>query len=186
MSFLTVIGIAFGLAMDAFAVSIAVGSRLERLSLRPLFRLSFHFGLFQFLMPVIGWFVGSQIARFIHRYDHWLAFVLLGYIGAKMIYESFTRTDNSLLPTDPTRKWSLILLSIATSVDALAVGFSIALLSVSILFPSLIIGLIAASMTAIGMVFGRTLGARFGKVMELAGGVILIAIGIEIVLSHLT
>ena len=185
MSFLTVIGIAFGLAMDAFAVSIAVGSRLDRLSLRPLFRLSFHFGLFQFLMPIIGWFVGSQIARFIHHYDHWIAFALLAYIGAKMIHESFTQTHERKSLSDPTRKWSLIFLSIATSIDALAVGLSIALLDINILFPSVIIGIIAASMTAIGMIFGKTLGARFGKRMELLGGLILILIGIRIVAGHI-
>jgi putative Mn2+ efflux pump MntP len=185
MSLITILGLALGLAMDAFAVSIAVGSRLNRLAARPLFRLSFHFGLFQFMMPIIGWFVGSQIARYIQHYDHWLAFLLLAYIGGKMIWESLKHDENRESLTDPTRKWSLIMLSVATSIDALVVGFSMALLDVAILFPSVIIGIVAAAMTAVGMVFGSKLGARFGKKMELVGGLILIAIGVNIVLGHL-
>ena len=185
MELVTSFFIATGLAMDAFAVSIAVGSRLDRLAARPLFRLSFHFGLFQFMMPIIGWFVGSQIARYIQHYDHWLAFLLLTYIGIKMIWESWRRDDQRESLTDPTRKWSLIVLSVATSIDALAVGLSMALLKVAILFPSVIIGIVAAAMTAAGVVFGRKLGARFGKKMEFVGGLILIAIGVNIVIGHL-
>jgi manganese efflux pump family protein len=185
LNLITILGIALGLAMDAFAVSIAVGSRLTRLEPRPVFRLSFHFGLFQFMMPIIGWFVGNQIARYIQHYDHWLAFLLLTYIGAKMIWESWKHDGSQKSITDPTRKWSLIILSIATSIDALAVGLSMALLKVDILVPSVIIGIVAAAMTLIGMVFGRQLGARFGKKMEFVGGLILIAIGIRIVIGHM-
>jgi putative Mn2+ efflux pump MntP len=185
MNFLTIIGIAFGLAMDAFAVAIAVGSRLERLSFRPLFRLSFHFGLFQFMMPIIGWFIGSQVSRWIHNYDHWVAFGLLLYIGVKMIYESLKHRESGDTLADPTRKWSLMVLSIATSIDALAVGLSVALLNIQILFPSVIIGIVAAIMTTIGMVFGKQLGSRFGKRMEQLGGLILIAIGLKILLDHM-
>lgn len=185
MSFITILGLALGLAMDAFAVSIAVGSRLDRIAPRPLFRLSFHFGLFQFMMPIIGWFVGSQIARYIRHYDHWLAFLLPAYIGIKMIRESRKHDEKRESLTDLTSKWSLIILSVATSIDALAIGFSMALLNVAILFPSVIIGIVAAAMTAVGMVFGRKLGARFGKKMEFVGGLILIAIGISIVVGHL-
>ncbi len=186
MNLLTILGLALALAMDAFAVSIAVGSRLERLTARRLFRLSFHFGLFQFLMPIIGWLVGSQVARYIQHYDHWIAFILLAYIGIKMIRESWRHDGAEKAMSDPTRKLSLIMLSIATSLDALAVGLSMAFLKVSILYPSVIIGIVAAAMTAVGMLFGRTLGARFGKRMELLGGLILIAIGINIVVGHLT
>jgi len=137
------------------------------------------------MMPIIGWFVGSQIARYIQPYDHWLAFLLLAYIGIKMIWESWKRREERESLTDPTRKWSLIMLSVATSIDALAVGLSMALLKVAILFPSVIIGIVAAGMTAAGVVFGRKLGARFGRKMEFVGGVILIAIGINIVVRHL-
>ncbi len=186
MNFVTILGIAFGLAMDAFAVAIAVGARLERPTFRPFFRLSFHFGLFQFMMPIIGWLAGSQVARLVHNWDHWVAFGLLGIIGGKMIYESFHKHDENIRLTDPTRKWSLVLLSIATSIDALAVGLSIAFLEVKILWASIIIGIVAAVMTLMGMGFGKTLGARFGKAMEFIGGVILIGIGIKIILTHLT
>lgn len=185
MNLLTIIGIAFGLAMDAFAVAIAVGSRLERPTFRPFFRLSFHFGLFQFMMPIIGWFAGNQIAKYIRDLDHWVAFGLLLFIGGKMIYESQGKHKADMAFADPTRKWTLVILSIATSIDALAVGLSIAMLNVQIFNASVIIGGVAAIMTAIGMYFGKRLGERFGKIMELSGGIILIAIGARILISHL-
>ncbi len=186
MNLIEVIGIAFGLAMDAFAVAIAVGSRLEKLTFRPLFRLSFHFGLFQFLMPIIGWFCGSRIAVYIRDFDHWIAFGLLGIIGGKMIYESFSRKSELNALRDPTRKWSLIMLSLATSIDALAVGLSLAMIDVEIFSASIIIGIVAAGMTLIGLFSGRKLGELFGRRMELLGGLVLIAIGVKILLEHLT
>jgi len=185
MAFITIIAIAFGLAMDAFAVAIAVGSRLKRLSFRPLFRLSFHFGLFQFIMPIIGWSIGNRVERFIKAFDHWVAFGLLFYIGAKMIYESITKDESEKQLSDPTRKWSLVILSLATSIDALAVGLSLALLGIEIWSISLVIGIVACLMTAIGMTFGRKLGSRFGKRMEFLGGLILIGIGVKILIDHL-
>ena len=185
MEFLTILGIAVGLGMDAFAVAIAVGTRLERLCARPVFRLSFHFGLFQFLMPILGWFAGSRIQYLIESFDHWVAFGLLVFIGGKMVKESRSRDDGNVSMRDPTRKWSLVLLSIATSIDALAVGLGLAVLRVEIVYPSVVIGVVAAAMTMVGMVFGRQLGRRFGKRMELLGGLILIAIGIKIVADHL-
>src|SRR5512136_1724899 len=108
MSLWALISIAFALAMDAFAVAIAVGSRLEKLSYRPVFRLSFHFGLFQFLMPIIGWFLGRQVERLVFSFDHWIALALLAFIGGKMIWESFTHDGAGSSLADPTRKWSLI------------------------------------------------------------------------------
>lgn len=184
MSIWALISIAFALAMDAFAVAIAVGSRLEKLSGRHLFRLSFHFGLFQFLMPIIGWLVGRQVERLLESVDHWIAFALLGFIGGKMIWESLAHDDNHPDFDDPTRKWSLIGLSVATSIDALAVGLSLALLNVQIVGASVVIGIVAAGMTLIGMKFGRALGERFGHWMELGGGLILVVIGAKIVLQH--
>jgi len=188
MSLITIIGIAVGLGMDAFAVAIAIGSQHERLSFRPVFRLSFHFGLFQFLMPVIGWLAGAQISKYISAYDHWGAFALLAVIGGKMIYESFKDvSDHTTVDagSDPTRKWQLIILSVATSIDALSVGFSLALLNIEIVYISVIIGLVAAVMTIIGMVFGRLLGMKFGKCMAFIGGLILIGIGIKILIEHI-
>ena len=184
MSLWALISIAFALAMDAFAVAIAVGSRLEKLSYRPVFRLSFHFGLFQFLMPIIGWFLGRQVERLVYSFDHWIALGLLAFIGGKMIWESFRHDDDHSALADPTRKWSLIALSIATSIDALAVGLSLALLNVQIVGASIVIGIVAAGMTLLGMKFGRVLGQRFGRCMELVGGLILVGIGVKIFLQH--
>lgn len=179
MNWVVVLSIALGLAMDAFAVSIAVGSRLERLSFRPLFRLSFHFGLFQFLMPILGWFLGSRVERVVDSFASWLAFALLAYIGVRMIRESRMAASHNITLSDPTRKWSLVMLSLATSIDALAVGFSMALLGIDLWTAAVVIGVVACVMTAIGMSFGRALGERFGRLMELLGGLILIAIGVK-------
>ncbi len=186
MNLLTLLGIAFGLAMDAFAVAIAVGARHKRLQFRPVFRLSFHFGLFQFLMPIIGWLLGSGLEKYLKDYDHWVAFGLLAIIGGKMIKESFEPEAVDTPRTDLTRKLSLIMLSIATSIDALAVGLTFALLDYRIWSSSAVIGVVACGMTIIGMFLGRRLGDRFGKRMELVGGLVLLAIGANILFSHLS
>ena len=185
MSFLTILTLALALAMDAFAVSITVGVVLPRLSFRPIFRLSWHFGLFQLLMPIAGWTAGMSVRNLIAQFDNWIAFGLLAIIGAKMIYESI-KNESPANRRDPTRGLSLIVLSIATSIDALAVGFSMALLGVSVWLPCLIIGLVAGLLTIIGLHLGRQLGKRFGRIMEIIGGLILIAIGIKILIQHLT
>ena len=178
-------GIALALAMDAFAVAIVAGSRFERLTFRPVFRLSFHFGLWQALMTFLGWAAGRQIDQFIRDYDHWVAFGLLFIVGGRMIYETVTRTDNERPYKDPTRKWTMVLLSVATSIDALAVGLSLALLQVNIGRASLIIGVVASAMTILGMLFGREVGARCGRWMEIGGGLVLIGIGVNILVEHL-
>lgn len=186
MNSLTIIGIAVGLAMDALAVAIAVGCRLSHPTFRQYFRLAFHFGLFQALMPILGWLLGSRIEGYAEAIDHWVAFALLVIIGAKMVRDSFGKEcepDNA--PADPTRKWSLMALSVATSIDAFAVGLSIGLLKVEILMPSLVIGLVALTFTAAGMFFGRALGSRLGKRAEFIGGAILMTIGAKILISHL-
>ena len=180
MTLIEIVGIAIALAMDAFAVAIAAGARLPGLSFRPVFRLSFHFGLFQFLMPLIGWAVGYQIAHTIEAYDHWVAFGLLAFIGIKMIYESVTRDPAQSETRDLTRKWSMVGLSIATSIDAFAVGLSVAFLQVDILFVAIIVGITASLLTIAGMVCGRRLSGRFGQRMEILGGVILLIIGLKI------
>jgi putative Mn2+ efflux pump MntP len=186
MTWLTTLIIAVGLGMDAFAVALAVGCRRRTLAFRPLFRLSFHFGLFQFLMPLVGWYVGAQVDQYFLAVDHWIAFILLALIGAKMIRESFADSEDPCAAGDPTRKWSLVALSVATSIDALAVGLSMAMIGVDVWFPSVIIGIVALIMTAVGMIFGRQLGVRFGRRMELVGGLILIGIGVKIVVDHLS
>ena len=187
MSLLAIIGIAFGLAMDAFAVSISVGVILCQLHPRQIFRLSFHFGLFQFFMPVIGWYIGSTMVDMLAFWDHWIAFVLLLLIGGKMIYDSLSGgPDHDEAHKDPTKGMTMVMLSIATSIDALAIGLTLAMLKVNILLPCIIIGIVAGGMTWIGMVFGCRLGMSFGKRMESVGGVVLVGIGSHILYSHLS
>ncbi len=171
--------------MDALAVALATGLALGEVSARQTFRLSFHFGLFQFLMPVIGWMAGLTIESWIAGYDHWLAFGLLAAIGGKMIYESLTAMAKAADRRDPTRGMSLVVLSVATSVDALAVGISLGVLHVRIWYPAVVIGIVACALTAAGMHVGRRLGGAFGRRMEVLGGLVLIGIGVKILLSHL-
>ena len=184
MSLITVAALAVALGMDALAVAISVGVVLPKLSLRTVFRLSFHFGLFQFFMPILGWSAAMFIRTWIEAYDHWVALALLSLIGAKMIWESFHTEHSPMDKSDPTRGWSLVMLSVATSIDALAVGMSMAALNVHVVTPAILIGVVAAAMTATGMHLGRKLGQRFGKRTELVGGLILIAIGVKILLEH--
>jgi putative Mn2+ efflux pump MntP len=183
---LTLIGIAVGLAMDAFAVSIGAGLTLKTVDARQTFRLAWHFGLFQALMPVLGWLAGRSLARWIAPVDHWIAFGLLGVIGGKMIHEALKDDDQrEARRSDPTKGWSLVLLSVATSIDALAVGLSLALLGVSIWWPAIVIGLVAGAFTTVGIQLGKRFGALLGRRMEIVGGVILIAIGVQILVEHL-
>jgi putative Mn2+ efflux pump MntP len=184
---LTLLGIAVGLAMDAFAVAIATGIVLGTVSGRQTFRLAFHFGLFQFLMPVIGYLAGMTVEGYIKGYDHWLAFVLLGYIGGKMVYEGgWGGGEEGNGGKDPTRGISLVALSVATSIDALAVGISLGVLhNERIVYPGIVIGIVACTFTAAGLHLGKRLGTVFGKRMEVIGGLVLVAIGVKILLDHL-
>lgn len=183
MNGFTILGLAVALAMDAFAVAIATGIVLRKASPRQLFRLSFHFGLFQALMPVLGWLAGRTVYQFMAPYDHWVAFGLLAWIGGKMIRDAFGDDDEETTE-DPTRGWSLVVLSVATSIDALAVGLSLSLLGTAIWYPCVVIGLVAAAFTLVGMRFGGRLGIRFGQKVGAAGGAVLILIAIRIVVEH--
>ena len=170
--------------MDAFAVSISTGIKLGCVTGRQTFRVAFHFGFFQFIMPVLGWLGGSAMAGIIGSFDHWVAMGLLGFIGGKMIHEALDETAGKDTAIDPTKGLYLISLSIATSIDALAVGLTLGVLHQSIWYPSIIIGLVAAGFTVLGMEIGCRIGIRFSKNMEIIGGIILIAIGVKIVLDH--
>jgi len=183
VNFYSILIIAIGLGMDAFAVAIGAGVALKGHSQASAFRLSSSFGFFQFIMPIIGWSAGVTIETFIHDYDHWLAFILLAAIGGKMIYDAL-RDGKEVSSSDPTRGLPLLMLSIATSIDALAVGLSLAFLKVPIFYPSVIIGTVAFAMTWTGMAFGERLGRAFGKKVEVAGGLILLGIGVKILLEH--
>lgn len=187
MSLLSVVVIAVGLAMDAFAVAVATSIALDRMTGRHVFRFAFHFGLFQALMPILGWLAGRTVVDWIGSWDHWVGFGLLSLIGGKAIYEALTSTEEAALDAtrDPTRGWSLVLLSVATSIDALAVGLSLACLQVRIWVPVALIGLITAAITAAGMFLGRTVGARFGQRASILGGLVLIGIGVKILIEHL-
>jgi len=184
MNFVTIMGIALGLAMDAFAVSLACSAALGEATNRQTFRLSFHFFIFHVTMPLVGWLAGMEIVRFIRNFDHWVALALLLFVGGKMVRESF-RPGTVKLSADPTRGWSLVLLSVATSIDALAIGLSFAMLKMNVWYPVILIGLVAAGMTILGMKVGNLLGRAFGRKMELVGGMILIAIGFKIFAEHL-
>lgn len=184
MDLITLFGMALALAVDAFAVALAAGLALDRLTGRHLFRLGFHFGLFQALMPAVGWTAGLTIQRWISAYDHWAAFGLLAFVGGKMIIEAFREEEEGNSSADPTRGWSLVTLSVATSIDALAVGLTLGMLGVSIWFPALVIGLVAGALTVTGMLLGRRVAAVWGKRMEVFGGLVLFGIGAKILLEH--
>jgi manganese efflux pump family protein len=179
-----IILIAIGLAMDAFAVSIAAGTSGRLQGKRGVFRLSFHFGLFQAMMPLIGWFVGIRIAHLISAVDHWVAFGLLLFVGARMIRSSF-QTNTETFQADPSKGWSLVMLSVATSIDALAVGLSLAMIQINIWYPCAMIGIITAALSVTGIFAGKYLGKKIGPRMEFIGGAILILIGTRILFSHL-
>jgi putative Mn2+ efflux pump MntP len=181
----TIILIALGLSMDAFAVSLASGAAVKELRLQHALRMALFFGSFQAFMPVIGWLAGTGLRGFIAGFDHWIAFALLSAIGGKMIYES-TRIGEHGNAIDPFNFSILLLLSIATSIDALAVGVSFAFIGVDIVAPVIIIGLITFVLSLLGVYIGDKVGHLFERTMAIFGGLILIAIGVKILIEHLT
>ena len=184
MDIFSLFGIAVALAMDAFAVALAAGLSLPQLTGRHLFRFGFHFGLFQAMMPVLGWLAGISVRTQIEAFDHWLAFGLLSLVGGKMLYEAWQADLDEPRKEDPTRGLSLVMLSLATSIDALAVGLSLAILGIDIWTPALVIGLIAGILTVCGMLLGRRIGQAWGTGVEIFGGLVLIGIGVKILLEH--
>jgi len=184
MSFATMFLIAIGLAMDAFAVSIANGVSMKTLRVRHAFTIAFFFGAFQAIMPVVGWLAGLSVADLVEHYAHWVAFILLAAIGGKMIYESFQIKEAEDDPCS-LNIGVLLVLSIATSIDALAVGLSFAFLRTEILAPILIIGAVTFVLSFLGVVIGEKIGHLFESKIEFLGGLILIGIGGKILLEHL-
>jgi manganese efflux pump family protein len=182
LGWLAILGMSVGLAMDAFAVSVAAGMAVESVTRGHVFRIGFHFGLFQFFMPIVGWLAGQGLEGRINNYDHWVAFALLGYVGFKMLWEACHDKKN-LSNNDPTRGLRLVTLSLATSIDALAVGISMALLGVSVWLPSVVIGIVTATLSSIGITFGGRIGTRWGHWAEIAGGTVLILIGCKVLLT---
>ncbi|MDO9578187.1 MAG: manganese efflux pump MntP family protein [Candidatus Cloacimonadales bacterium] len=184
MDFITILLIAVGLAMDAFAVSIASGVTLKCFQFRPAFRIALFFGGFQAVMPALGWLAGSGFKKYIESYDHWVAFVLLAFIGSKMIYESFEikKTESRF---NPNKLATVFILAIATSIDALAVGLSFSVLQVQIITPAVIIGIVTFLLSLAGVYIGGKFGSIFENKIELMGGLVLIGIGLKILFEHL-
>jgi manganese efflux pump family protein len=183
MSFIEILVIAFGLAADAFAVSVGAGASGLPNERRSMVRLSFHFGLFQFFMPILGWLAGLEVARWVEAYDHWIAFILLAWVGVRMIRGGL-KNESIQQGRDPSRGMMLVILSIATSIDALAIGFSLALLNISIFYPAIVIGVITGGTSFLGILLGKKLSNRIGKTAAIIGGILLILIGGNIVVSH--
>ncbi len=184
MNTLTIFIIALGLAMDAFAVSITSGIAIKRLRIRYALRIALFFGAFQAIMPVIGWFAGLGMRDLISAIDHWIAFTLLLIVGCKMIYES-TVMDEEKDKKDPLNLYVLIILSVATSIDALAVGLSLSFINVAIIAPAVIIGVITFLLFFLGVYVGDRFGHFFESRIEILGGMILIGIGIRILIEHM-
>ena len=187
MNIWIVLGMAVALAMDCFAVAMGASCGADRLSPRQTLRMASSFGAFQFVMPVLGWFAGENVLRYIERLDHWIAFGLLAFVGGKMIFESFEKKGEGSggRPADRTRGTQLLILSLATSIDALAVGLSLAMVRTGILGPAAIIGVVSFGLTVLGAKLGPLAGRVVGRRAELAGGLVLIAIGIKILAQHL-
>jgi len=186
MGMVSLLAVAAALAMDAFAVAIVAGLTLNPMTGRHVFRLAFHFGLFQALMPVVGWAGGMGIHRYLADVDHWIAFGLLGFVGGKMLLGALRGREEKRLTNDPTSGWELVVLSLATSIDAFAVGLSLAMVGSTIVIPAVVIGVVAAGFTTAGMFLGRRIGALWGKRFEFVGGLILVSIGVKIVIEHMT
>ena len=185
MSHWEILVVAVGLSMDAVAVSLAASASQRARGARATFRLSFHFGLFQFLMPVAGWFIGASFARYISSVDHWIAFGLLTLVGLRMIAAATSGADPKLAD-DPSRGATLVLLSVATSIDALAIGLTLAMLGSGIWYASLVIGLVTAGLSCLAVLVGTRIGQRIGQRMEIVGGLALVAMGARILWQHLS
>ncbi len=184
--FLSIMLVALGLSADCFAVALGGGISDRTLSWPKWTRVALSFGVFQALMPLIGWLAGRTIVNIIADYDHWLALGLLGFVGGKMIFEAFHHHETQKETKDMSRGWTLVTLSVATSIDALAIGLSFAFLDVNIVLAAALIGVTAFAITIVGFVAGRKAGEVIGKRAELIGGLILVAIGLRILVSHLT
>lgn len=185
IDFLYVLFIAIGLSADCFAVALSGSISMRTLSRLQVFRTALSFGLFQTLMPLLGWLAGRTVVELVAQYDHWVAFILLALLGGRMIGQSFRSRDGQRENSDMTKGLLLLTLSVATSIDALAVGLTFAFLEVNIALASSVIGLVAFVATALGFLLGRRAGKLIGRQAEAIGGMILIAIGLRILLSHL-
>lgn len=185
MGFIELLLLAIGLSMDAFAVSICKGLAMKKASLKGSLICGVWFGGFQALMPLIGFFLGALFADAIKAFDHWVAFILLAIIGANMLKEAFGKCDCDEGDADLSVK-TMFIMAVATSIDALAVGISLAMAgNVNIFVAILLIGITTFILSAIGVKVGNIFGSRYEKKAQIAGGVILILLGLKILLEHL-
>ena len=182
MTILSIVLIGLSLSIDALAVSVGAGISIKDLKRFHAVRASLFFGLFQFLMPVAGWYLGSAFASYIQAFEHWVAFGLLAFVGGKMIWENLRGSESS---GDIRSLPSLLLLAVATSIDAMAVGLSFSVLGHGIWFPGALIGGITFVVCLAGFGFGRLIGVFFQKWAGIAGGLVLIGIGVKILIEHL-
>jgi putative Mn2+ efflux pump MntP len=184
MSLITIVIIALGLAMDAFAVSIVSGATYKQLKVKHALRIALFFGGFQALMPVVGFLAGLSIKYYIKLYDHWIAFGLLSAVGGKMIFESFKIKTNEENP-NPSNIPILLVLSVATSIDALAIGLTLSFLRASLVTTVTIIGLVTFVLSYLGVLIGKRFGHFFENKIKAVGGLILIGLGLKILFEHL-
>ena len=182
MGIISILLIAVGLAMDSLAVSISGGIVMRPFCMRQSLRLALTMGIFQGGMTLLGWLMGVSFSSYITAFDHWIACILLGFLGGKMIYESFGEEETTISSFSTK---TLLTLGVATSIDALAVGVSMAFLKTSIYFPAFIIGFVTFALSLIGVISGYRFGKIKGINVELFGGIILIAIGVKILIEHL-
>lgn len=185
MGFWELFLIAIGLSMDAFAVAICKGLQMPKMNFRHAAVIALFFGGFQALMPLLGWLLGRQFESYITSIDHWIAFALLAVIGGKMVVESFKKEQEAETTLIKLDLKELLVLSVATSIDALAVGITFAFLKVQIVPAVSLIGLTTFVLSALGVFIGHKFGAKYKSKAELAGGIILILIGVKILLEHL-
>ena len=183
MGAIEILLISIGLAMDAFAVSVCKGLAMKKMSWKKAIIIGLYFGIFQAVMPVIGYFLGTTFERFITNVDHWVAFILLVGIGINMVKEAFDKESENR--NDNVDMKTMLVLSIATSIDALAIGITFACLKIHIVMPVITIGLITFIISVIGVKIGNRFGNKYEKKAEIMGGVILILLGIKILLEHL-
>lgn len=183
MGAIEILLISIGIAMDAFAVSVCKGLAMKKMSWKKAIIIGLYFGIFQAVMPVIGYFLGTTFERFITNVDHWVAFILLVGIGINMVKEAFDKESENR--NDNVDVKTMLVLSIATSIDALAIGITFACLKIHIVMPVITIGLITFIISVIGVKIGNRFGDKYEKKAEIMGGVILILLGIKILLEHL-
>ena len=191
MSFWILMGIAFGLSLDAFTVALTNSTIIKDLHIKHGLRMAAFFGAFQFLMPILGWAAGMTFNNYINAIDHWIAFVLLAFVGGRMIWAGITfgKKEDSSCSDDTTKDCrnlsTLLLLSIATSIDAMAIGLSFAMIKIGIIYPSIIIGIITFIISMIGYYIGKTVGNKINIKLDIVGGIVLLIIGLNILIEHI-